>query len=89
MISKNLSALKPQKDFAKHAQPQPKKGRTYKMKQGSIHGYRSRLQVGRGSNKQGRIHGYPCHWGIWAGAVSLTSHPRIAHGQRYPVPCLE
>jgi len=32
-------------------------------KQGRIHGYPSRVRVGRGSDREG-------HWGIWAGAVS-------------------
>ena len=31
--------------------------------QGRIHGYPSRVRVGRGSDGEG-------HWGIWAGAVS-------------------
>ena len=51
-------------------------------KQGQIHGYPSCVRVGRNSAREG-------HRGIWPGAVSLTSHPRIAHGQRYPMPCWE
>ena len=50
--------------------------------QGRIHGYPSRVRVGRSSAGEG-------HWVIWAGAVCSTSHPRIAHGQRYPMPCWE
>ena len=34
------------------------------IQQGRIHGYSSRVRVGRGSD------GGESHWGIWAGAVS-------------------
>ena len=44
-----------------------------------IHGYPSRVQVGRGSDGEG-------HWGIWAGAVSLkrSKTPKTKMGTDRP-----
>ena len=56
-------------------------------KQGRIHGYPSRVRVGR-SRSLGHL-GRSCMLKMLKNAKKVTSHPRIAHGQRYPMPCWE